>query len=78
MSMLVDARRLGRRSSVPVKGMTGTHSRPEREIRRIAQSGRYDLIVLGTALRRGDIRFLGPRTLAMMQSLGAPILVIAR
>jgi Kef-type K+ transport system membrane component KefB/nucleotide-binding universal stress UspA family protein len=78
MSMLVDARRLGRRSGVPVKGLTGTHSRPEREIRRIAESGRYDLIVLGTALRRGDIRFLGPRTLAMMQSLGAPILVIAR
>ena len=78
MSMLVDARRLGRRSSVPVKGMTGTHSRPEREIRRIAQSGRYDLVVLGTALRRGDTRFLGPGTLTMMQSLGAPILVIAR
>lgn len=78
MSVLVAARRLGRRSGVPVKGLTATHTRPESEIRRIARTGRYDLVVLGTALRRGDTRFLGPRTLAMIQSLNAPVLLIAR
>ena len=36
------------------------------------------LIVLGTALRRGDTKFLGPRALAMVQSLGVPMLLIAR
>lgn len=78
MSMLVDARRLGRRSGVPVKGLTATHARPESEIGRIARAGRYDLVVLGTALRRGEARFPGPRTLSMIQSLGVPILLIAR
>jgi Kef-type K+ transport system membrane component KefB/nucleotide-binding universal stress UspA family protein len=78
MSMLVDARRLGRRSGVPVKGLTATHARPESEINRIARAGRYDLVVLGTALRRGETKFPGPRTLSMIQSLGAPILLIAR
>ena len=78
MSMLVDARRLGRRSGVPVKGLTATHARPENEIGRIARAGRYDLVVLGTALRRGEARFPGPRTLSMIQSLGVPILLIAR
>jgi nucleotide-binding universal stress UspA family protein len=76
--MLVDARRLGRRSGVPVKGLTATHARPESEIGRIARAGRYDLVVLGTALRRGEAKFPGPRTLSMIQSLGVPILLIAR
>lgn len=78
MSMLVDARRLGRRSGVPVKGLTATHARPESEIARIARTGRYDLVVLGTALRRGEAKFPGPRTLSMIQSLGVPILLIGR
>ncbi|HET6223845.1 MAG TPA: cation:proton antiporter, partial [Dongiaceae bacterium] len=78
MSMLVDARRLGRRGGVPVKGLTATHARPESEISRIARGGRYDLVVLGTALRRGEAKFPGPRTLSMIQSLGVPILLIAR
>jgi Kef-type K+ transport system membrane component KefB/nucleotide-binding universal stress UspA family protein len=78
MSVLVDARRLGRRSGVPVKGLTAIHSQPESEIGRIARSGRYDLVVLGTALRHGEAKFPGPRTLAMIQSLGAPLLLIAR
>jgi hypothetical protein len=34
--------------------------------------------VLGTALRRGEAKFPGPRTLSMIQSLGVPILLIAR
>ena len=78
MSVLVDARRLGRRSGVPVKGLTATHPRPENEISRIARAGRYDLVVLGTALRRGEAKFPGPRTLSMIQSLGAPVLLIGR
>ena len=78
MSVLVDARRLGRRSGVPVKGLTATHARPESEITRIARSGRYDLVVLGTALRRGDAKFPGPRTLTIIQSLGMPVLLIGR
>jgi nucleotide-binding universal stress UspA family protein len=78
MSVLVDARRLGRRGGVPVKGLTATNSRPETVIQRIARRGRYDLVVLGTALRRGDVKYLGPRTLAMVQSLGVPVLLIAR
>lgn len=78
MSVLVAARRLGRRSGVPVKGVTAMHSQPESEIGRIARSGRYDLVVLGTALRRGEAKFPGPRTLAMIQSLGVPMLLIAR
>lgn len=78
MSVLVDARRLGRRSGVPVKGLTAIHSQPESEIGRIARNGRYDLVVLGTALRRGEVKFPGPRTLAMIQSLGVPVLLIGR
>jgi nucleotide-binding universal stress UspA family protein len=78
MSVLVDARSLGRRSSVPVKGLTATRSQPESEIGRIARNGRCDLVVLGTALRRGEAKFPGPRTLAVLQSLGVPVLLIAR
>ncbi|WP_421996341.1 cation:proton antiporter [Reyranella sp.] len=78
MSLLVDARRLGRRSGVPVKGLTATSPRPDREIARELRRGRYDLVVLGTAFRRGDGKFLGPRTLGMIQSLAAPVLVVAR
>jgi hypothetical protein len=47
-------------------------------ITRIARGGRYDLVVLGTALRRSDAKFPGPRTLAMIQSLGVPVLLIGR
>lgn len=78
MSVLVDTRRLGRRSGVPVKGLTATHPRPENEVGRIVRAGRYDLVVLGTALRRGEAKFPGPRTLSMIQSLGVPILLIGR
>ena len=78
MSLLVDARQLGRRSGVPVKGLTATSPRPDREIARELRRGRYDLVVLGTAFRRGEGKFLGPRTLGMVQSLGAPVLVVAR
>jgi Kef-type K+ transport system membrane component KefB/nucleotide-binding universal stress UspA family protein len=78
MSVLVDAHRLGKRSGVPVKGLTATSSRPEAEIRRATTRESYDLVVLGTSLRGGDTRFLGPRTLALVRSLGLPVLLVAR
>lgn len=78
MSVLVDAHRLGKRGGVPVRGLTATNTQPEAEIRRTVRRGRYDLVVLGASLRRGETKFLGPRTLALVQSLYMPILLIAR
>ena len=78
MSLLVDAHRLGKRSGVPVKGLTATSVRPEAAIRRATIRGHYDLVVLGSSLRGGDVKFLGPRSLALVRSLGLPILLIAR
>jgi nucleotide-binding universal stress UspA family protein len=78
MSVLVEAHRLGKRSGVAVKGLTATSPRPEAEIRRVARRGGYDLVVLGTALRQGETKFLGPRTLALVHALRTPVLLIAR
>jgi len=78
ISVLVEAHRLGKRSGVAVKELTATNSEPETEIRRVARRGRYDLIVLGTSLRQGETKFLGPRTLGLVQTLRTPVLLIAR
>jgi nucleotide-binding universal stress UspA family protein len=78
MSLLVDAHRLGKRSGVPVKGLTATSARPEAAIRRATIRNHYDLVVVGSSLRGGDVKFLGPRSLALVRSLGLPILLIAR
>jgi len=78
LSVLVDVRRLGRRSGVPVKGITVTHSRPEAAILRLARVSRYDLVVIGTSLRQGDAKFLGPRSGAHLRALRCPTLLIAR
>jgi len=78
ISVLVEAHRLGKRSGVAVKGLTATSPQPETEIRRVARRGRYDLVVLGTSLRHGETKFLGPRTLGLVQSLRTPVLLIAR
>jgi len=78
ISVLVEAHRLGKRSGVAVKGLTATSPQPETEIRRTARRGHYDLVVLGTSLRHGETRFLGSRTLALVQSLRTPVLLIAR
>lgn len=77
ISLLVDAHRLGKRSGVPVKGLTATNARPEREIRRTLRGGRFDLVVLGTSLRQGETKFLGPRTSALLRGTRTPALVIA-
>jgi Kef-type K+ transport system membrane component KefB/nucleotide-binding universal stress UspA family protein len=78
LSVLVDARRLGKRVGVPVKVVTVTNSRPEVEIRRTERAGRFDLVVVGTSLRQGETKFLSPRSSALVRSLRSPILLIAR
>ena len=77
MAVLVDAHRLGKRSGVSVKGLTATNEQPDLEIRHAVRGGRYDLVVLGSSLRHGEARFLGPRMRALMQSLRVPVLLIA-
>jgi len=78
ISLLVDAHRLGKRSGVPVKGLTATNSRPEIEIRRALRGGRFDLAVLGTSLRQGETKFLGSRAASLLRAIHTPALVIAR
>jgi Kef-type K+ transport system membrane component KefB/nucleotide-binding universal stress UspA family protein len=78
MSVLVDVHRAGRRAGVAVKGLTATNVRPEMEIRRAARGGRFDLMLLGTSLRQGETKFLGPRTSALLRVVRTPVLLIAR
>ena len=78
LAVLVDARRLGKRSGVVVTGLTMSHSRPDAAIVRAARTGNYDLVVVGTSLRQGDNMFLGPRSTSLIASLRTPILLIAR
>ena len=78
MSILVDARRLGKRSGVPIKAITLTNSSPESAIRRVTRSGDYGLVVIGTSLRQGNTKFLGPRSAALVRALRTPVLLIVR
>jgi len=78
MSVLVDVHRLGKRSGVPVKGLTATNVSPEAEIRRALRGGRFDLMVLGTSLRQGETKFLGPRMANLLGVIRTPALLIAR
>lgn len=78
ISLLVDAHRLGKRSGVSVKGLTATHLQPDAVIRRSLRGGRFDLVVLGTSLRQGETKFIGPRTAALLRTIRTPALVIAR
>jgi Kef-type K+ transport system membrane component KefB/nucleotide-binding universal stress UspA family protein len=78
MSVLVDVHRAGKRGGVPVKGLTATNIRPESEIRRAVRGGRFDLVVLGTSLRHGETKFLGPRTAGLLRVIRTPVLLIAR
>lgn len=77
MSVLVDVHRAGKRGGVPVKGLTATNIRPEAEIRRAVRGGRFDLVVLGTSLRHGETKFLGPRTAGLLREIRTPMLLIA-
>jgi len=78
LSVLVDARRIGKRHGVPVTGTTTSHARPEKAIERAARSSGYDLVVIGTSLRRGGTNFLGPRSALLVRALRMPVLLITR
>jgi len=78
MSLLVDARRLGRHGGVPVKGLTATNDHPDREISRVLKGGVFNLVVLGTSLRQGETKFLGSRMASLLGRIHTPALVIAR
>ena len=78
MSVLVDARRLGRRSDVPVQAITMTNASPEAAIQRALRNGHYDLVVFGTSLRQGQTKFLGPRSAELVRTLRVPALLIVR
>jgi len=78
ISLLVDIHRLGKRSGVPVRGLTATNTKPETEIRRAVRGGRFNLVVLGTSLRQGETKFLGPRSAALLRVVHMPVLLIAR
>ena len=77
-SVLVDARRLGKRSGVHVEVLTAVHSKAEIAIRRASADGRYDLVVLGSSLHLGDKKYLGRRSAALVRGLKVPILLIAQ
>ncbi len=77
MSVLVDLHRAGRRIGVPVKGLTRTNVQPELEIRRALRGGGFDLVLLASSLRKGDLKFLAPRTAALLRVVRTPILLIA-
>jgi hypothetical protein len=78
VSVLRDVQRMARRSEVSVDIQTAIHSRPELAARRVAASAKFNLVVLGAALRVGEWKFLGPRTAFLVQSLRKPLLVVAQ
>jgi nucleotide-binding universal stress UspA family protein len=41
-------------------------------------TGKFDLVVVGAALRVGESKFLGPRSAALARRIKAPVLLIAR
>ena len=78
LSVLVEARRLGKRSGARVEVMTSISSHPEIAIRRAALAGRYDLVVLGASLRLSDRKFLGPANQALAQAVKTPTLLVVQ
>jgi len=76
LSLLAEARRLGERNDVPIKTTYVTHASPEAAIQRVARAGRYDLVVVGTALREGATKFLGPRSSALIRNLDPPTMLV--
>jgi nucleotide-binding universal stress UspA family protein len=78
VSVLADARRLGKRSGVRVEAATARNSRPENAIRAAATAQNYDLVVIGASLRRGETKFLGSRSAALVRAIKAPTLLIVQ
>ena len=78
LPVLVDARRLGKRSSVVVETITRVNTSPEMAVQRAASSERFDLVVLGASLRLGQRKFLGPASEHLVRTIKTPILLIAQ
>ncbi len=78
MSVLADARLLGRRNDVPVRAISATDARPEEAIRHAVANGGYDLVIFGAVFRVGERKFLGPRSSAMTRAMDGPFLLIAQ
>jgi nucleotide-binding universal stress UspA family protein len=78
LSHLAEARRLGERNDVPVNAIYVIHARPEAAIQRAARAERYDLVVVGTSLREGATKFLGPRGSALLRTLDSPTLLVTQ
>lgn len=78
LSVLEEAKRLGERGGVIVKGISAVNSRAEVGILGAAQSGGYDLIVVGTALRQVPGNFLGSRSAMLLRTIRKPILLVTR
>ena len=53
------------------------HSHPNRVVRRMADGGTFDLVVLGTELREDEGKFLGPGTSDLIRTVHAPMLLVA-
>ena len=51
---------------------------PEAAIQRVARAGRYDLVVVGTSLREGATKSLGPRSSALLRNLNSPTLLVTQ
>ena len=78
LSVLVDARRLGKRNGIRIDALTSVNARPEIAIKRTVATGRFDLIVLGASLRQGDRKFLGPGSEELVRSLTVPMLLVTQ
>jgi nucleotide-binding universal stress UspA family protein len=76
LSLLAEARRLGERNDMPLKAIYVAHASAEAAIERAARAGRYDLVVVGTSLREGATKFLGPRSSALLRNLDSPTLLV--
>jgi nucleotide-binding universal stress UspA family protein len=77
-SILDQAANYARRHGVAAEMTEIFHLRPNRIIRRMADSGAFDLVVLGAELRQDGGKFLGPRTSELIGSIRAPMLLIVR
>lgn len=77
-SVLNQAANYARRHGVTAEMTEIFHPHPNRIIRRMADSGTFDLVVLGAELRQDGGRFLGPRTSELIRSIRVPMLLIVR
>jgi Kef-type K+ transport system membrane component KefB/nucleotide-binding universal stress UspA family protein len=77
-SILNQAANYARRHGAAVEMTEIFHLRPNRIIRRMADSGAFDLVVLGAELRQDGGKFLGPRTSELIRTIRSSMLLIVR